>query len=132
MPRVDVIAWLTVAGSKAVVVVHQHDESGIGEHPSESLQPVFLYSGEPVRHGDGRMPAGALRGKQPTTQDDPAQCRELHILALRHHFPFTDGHAGPIFKCAPLNTTPADMAAAVSADGRRFITEHVATRASIL
>src|ERR1700757_1003785 len=70
------------------MVVHEDDESGVGERPGESLQPVLLAPGEPVRHGDGRMRRRAVGDEQPAPQRHAALDGELAILSLPHHLSF--------------------------------------------
>jgi hypothetical protein len=66
------------------VVVHQDDKSRGGEHLGESLQAVFLHTGEAVGHRDGRMGTGAVGDKQPAPQNYVVFGGELDVLFLNH------------------------------------------------
>ena len=85
-PRVDVEARRSVAGAEPAMVVHQHHESRVGEHPGEPFQSVLLHPGEPVRHRDGRVRCRAVgtnsqpRSVTPPSAANSTSCRSIITL----------------------------------------------------
>jgi hypothetical protein len=50
-PRVDIVANGAIAGPKVSMVMHEHDQTGLGKGAGEALEPMLLYPR--IAMGDG-------------------------------------------------------------------------------
>ena len=95
------------------MVVHEDNESGFGEGPGESLQPVLLDPGEPVRHRDGRVRRRAVGHKQPAPQRLSALDGELDIVSLHHRPSFVLDAVFVVASASTMKPSPTDRKVAL-------------------
>ena len=85
-PRVDDEAWLTVADPEPAVIMHQHHQTRLGEHPRKPVPNRVRGSQQSRAHRDRRSRSRPVGNKQPPAQRHIPLDAELGIKLLHDDF----------------------------------------------